>query len=142
MKTVVCALVLTALLTGCDKAPIESSEPTPEFLAEGLKVYTQNCLTCHMADGGGVPHMQPALDGSPSVSGDPTTLIRMLIQGPNKVLPANRPHFSATMPSFSSKLSDEEIAAVLTYIRQEYGNHASMIKVQKVTTIHNQFGGG
>ena len=142
MKKSIGALLLLALLSGCSQAPAPPSGPSAaDLLAEGAKVYTKTCASCHMADGGGVPNLQPDLNDNPVVTGDPTTLIRVLIQGPAKVLPPDRPHFSNTMPSFAPTLSDEQIAAVLTYIRQQYNNNPSAIDVQKVAVIRNQYGG-
>ncbi len=97
----------------------------------GSKVYLESCAVCHMTDGSGVPGMQPALDGDPVVGGDPGQLIRLVLQGPAKVLPANRPVFSSTMPAFN-QLSDRQIADLLTYVRDQYGEKASAIKPGQV----------
>jgi mono/diheme cytochrome c family protein len=97
----------------------------------GSKVYLDSCAVCHMTDGSGVPGMQPALDGDPVVGGDPGQLIRLILQGPAKVLPADRPIFSSTMPAFD-QLSDQQIADLLTYLREQYGGKASVIKPEQV----------
>jgi mono/diheme cytochrome c family protein len=99
--------------------------------AAGSKVYLESCAVCHMTDGSGVPGMQPALDGDPLVGGDPGQLIRLILEGPAKVLPANRPVFSSTMPAFN-QLSDQQIADLLTYVRDQYGGKASAIKSDQV----------
>jgi len=99
----------------------ESKRNAQEISPDGAKVYAQNCATCHMADGSGVPNLQPALADSPVVAGDPTQLIRVLLLGPAKVLPANRDSYSNTMASFA-QLSDGEISAVLTYIRHQFAS--------------------
>jgi len=87
-----------------------------------------------MADASGVPGMQPALDGDAVVAGDPQQLIRVVLEGPAKVLPADRPAFSNTMPPFS-RLSDEQIADLLTFLRQQYGAKASAIEPGQVTAL-------
>ena len=97
----------------------------------GSKVYLDSCAVCHMTDGSGVPGMQPALDGDPVVGGDPGQLIRLILQGPAKVLPADRPIFSSTMPAFD-QLTDQQIAGLLTYVREQYGGKASVIKPEQV----------
>jgi mono/diheme cytochrome c family protein len=85
-----------------------------------------------MADGGGVPNMQPPLVGSAVVSGDPIQLIRVLLRGPANVLPADREPYSNTMPAFA-QLPDAEIAAVLSHVRKQFGQGASPITTSLVT---------
>ncbi len=109
----------------------QSAESGPEQLSAGAKIYTNTCASCHMVDGSGVPNLQPALDGDALVAGDPDILIRVVLEGPAKVLPADRPVFSNTMPPFY-QLSDQDIADVLSYIRQQYGAKASAIKPSQV----------
>jgi hypothetical protein len=73
-----------------------------------------------MADGGGVPGIQPPLRGSRIVADDPVALIRLLLQGPAGALPANRETYSSTMPAFTY-LHDGDIASLLTYVRRTFG---------------------
>jgi len=75
--------------------------------------------------------MQPALKNDPILSGDPKTLIQTVLKGPAAVLPADRPHYSNTMPPFA-RLSDDQIALLLTYLRHQYGNAASAIDAKQV----------
>jgi mono/diheme cytochrome c family protein len=118
-------------------AQSQSAGPAPERFAAGAKTYTNTCAPCHMVDGSGVPNIQPALDGDAVVGGDPNILIRVLLEGPAKVLPADRPVFANTMPPFF-QLSDQEIADVLTYIRQQYGGRASAIEPSQVTALRGR----
>ncbi len=112
----------------------QSTEPAPERMVAGAKIYTNTCASCHMVDGSGVPNMQPALGGDAVVAGDPNILIRVVLDGPAKVLPADRPIFSSTMPPFY-QLSDQDVADVLNYIRQEYGTKASAIEPSQVAAL-------
>jgi mono/diheme cytochrome c family protein len=73
-----------------------------------------------------VPDMQPALAGSAIVAGDPSTLGRLLIHGPDAVLPKTRARYENEMPAFDT-LSDEEIAAVMAYVRREHGGKSEPI---------------
>ncbi|HEY0257830.1 MAG TPA: cytochrome c [Candidatus Methylacidiphilales bacterium] len=92
---------------------------TPD-LAQGKELYTDNCSSCHQAGGVGMANMSPALKDNPIVAGDSKQLIQIVLKGPAAVLPANRPHFgSSTMDSFYYKLDDNQVAAILTYIRQD-----------------------
>ena len=129
--------MLAALCLMAVCASSQSTAPAPEQLAAGEKVYTNTCAACHMVDGSGVSNIQPALDGDAVVAGDPNMLIRVVLEGPAKVLPADRPVFSNTMPPFY-QLSDQDLADVLTYIRQEYGNKASAIQPSQVAALRRE----
>jgi mono/diheme cytochrome c family protein len=78
-----------------------------------------------------VPNLQPALIDSPVAAGDPAQLIRVVLLGPAKVLPANREPYSNTMPAFP-QLSDGEISAVLTYIRHQFASQAPAITASEI----------
>jgi len=106
--------------------------PAPATNDKGRAVFQQACAVCHMVDGSGVPNMQPALDGGNKlVMGDPGTLIALLLKGAEGALPANRQRYANQMPAFDT-LSDDEIAAVLSYIRSSFGNKAPAITPKQV----------
>jgi glucose/arabinose dehydrogenase/cytochrome c5 len=114
--------------------PAAAAAPKPAAAAAdspGAKLYALACATCHMPDGSGVPNLQPALVGSKVVAGPPATIIKAVLLGPDKVLPKNRPQLGNQMPAFDS-LSDEDIAAVLTYVRQTFGKGASAVTPAQV----------
>ena len=139
MKQLLVLLPFVVLMVGCSQSPEAPAVDPAKVLADGQKVYTTNCETCHQPDGYGVPNMQPALVDDDIVAGDTTQLIRVVLQGPAKVLPAGRPTYANVMPSFN-QLTDEQIADVLTYIRHEYGHDASPVDAQQVKTVRSQFG--
>jgi len=113
-------------------SPIEPARNVPMGSApDGAKIYAQNCTTCHMADGRGVPNLQPALVDSAVVAGDATSLIRVVLLGPAKVLPADRAPYSNTMPPFA-QLSNREISAVLTYIRRQFASGAPAVTTEEI----------
>ena len=85
----------------------------------GARLYQSVCAICHMADGSGVPSMQPPLRGSPVVAGDAVRLIQVVLNGPAAVLPADREHYQNTMPAFSG-LSDGDLAEVVNYVRRTF----------------------
>ena len=87
----------------------------------GKALFAQLCAACHMADGTGVPNMQPSLVDSPVVRGDPMTLARVILHGPAAVLPADRPKFSNVMPGFAPVLTDPQVADLASFLRQVFG---------------------
>src|SRR6202035_4741210 len=103
----------------------------PKMVAGGA-IYADECSACHGMDGKGVPYLFPSLAGSPNVrSADPTSLIRVLIEGARSVAPGGEPT-GPGMPSFAWKLSDDEAAAVLTYIRNSWGTSAPAVDPRQV----------
>lgn len=100
--------------------------------ANGLIVFTQNCVSCHQADGGGVPRMNPPLIKTTYVLGDQTRLIKILLNGFKEDVEINGENYSNVMPAFNY-LKDQEIADVLTYVRNNFGNKASGVVLKKVT---------
>ena len=88
----------------------------PALAARGEKVYQSNCVACHQATGKGVPGAFPALDGSTKVTGPKADQIHILLEG---VMKDGK---STAMVSFARQLSDTDIAAVITYTRNNWGN--------------------
>ena len=87
----------------------------------GAALYKQYCLTCHQADGGGVPRMNPPLINTSYVTGDKTKLIKWVLQGSVEKVPIDGKSYSNNMPP-QKNLTDQQIADVLTYIRSSFGN--------------------
>jgi mono/diheme cytochrome c family protein len=98
------------------------------------------CVTCHQPNGQGVPGVFPPLAGSEWAQGSADRVVRIVLfglQGPVQVRSTN--YGAAVMPAFGPVgtyvWSDEKIAAVLTYVRQEWGNKASPITPDQVAAI-------
>jgi mono/diheme cytochrome c family protein len=100
-------------------APISASDPK---MVAGEAIYADECSACHGLDGKGVPYLFLSLAGSSNVrSADPTTLIRVVIEGARSVATAGEPTGPGT-PSFAWKLSEDQAAAVLTYVRNSWAS--------------------
>jgi mono/diheme cytochrome c family protein len=116
------------------QAPVASRAPpdADHLVQQGADVYRQRCADCHGADGRGIPGIYPPLDGNSSVL-EPTGInaIRMVLLGgfaPGTV--ANpRPY---SMPPYAQQLDDTEVAAVVSYIRHAWSNHAGAASPQDV----------
>lgn|SRR5690606_33733997 len=102
----------------------------------GKKVYDSVCLVCHMADGTGVPGMYPPLINTEWVIGEKQRLIQITLQGLSGKIEVNGITYNNVMPP-NSYLSDREIADVLTYVRQSFGNDASEITIEEVQDVRN-----
>jgi len=92
-------------------------------MERGKKVYTLYCVACHQVDGGGVPGLNPPLEKASHVLGSKTTLIRIILKGMNTHEEIDGETYSNIMAPHDH-LSDQQIADVLTYIRNSFGNKA------------------
>lgn len=101
-------------------------------VALGKKLFTANCVSCHQQGGQGVPGQYPPLAGSQWVLGPPARLNRILLHGLAGEITVLGETYNGNMPAFGERLSDERIAAVLTYVRQEWGNAADPIPPESV----------
>jgi mono/diheme cytochrome c family protein len=97
----------------------------------GKKVYDTYCLSCHMEDGNGVPRMNPPLAKTTWVTGDKKKLIAVILNGMDEEVQINGQAYSNTMAPHDF-LKDDEIADVLTYVRNSFGNKASAVTVADV----------
>ena len=109
--------------------PVSASDPT---MAAGEAIYADSYSACHGWDGKGVPYLFPSLAGSPNVrSADPTSLIRIVLEGARSIATAGEPT-GPGMPSFAWKLSDDQVASVLTYIRNSWGSSSAAVDPHQV----------
>jgi mono/diheme cytochrome c family protein len=102
----------------------------------GKIVYTRECVSCHQSDGGGVVTKNPALTGK-FVSGDKKHLIQILV-GEHASSFERKGNESTYEVYRNPVMSDSEIANVLTFIRNSFGNKASSVKISEVKTVRNQ----
>jgi mono/diheme cytochrome c family protein len=100
----------------------------------GKKIYTTYCLSCHQADGSGVPKMNPPLIKTSWVLGDKKRLINVMLNGMNEKIVIDDEEYENVMASHSF-LKDQEIADVLTYIRNSFGNKASAVTAAEVKAL-------
>jgi mono/diheme cytochrome c family protein len=103
------------------------TRPEISLFDRGAKVYRSQCAQCHQAEGNGVPGVFPPLAGSDWVTGHPQVISRILISGLNGPIVVKGNTYNGNMPAFGPSglaLSDKDIAGVITYVRQEWGNSA------------------
>lgn len=98
----------------------------PRELEAGAKLYTQHCLTCHGPEGKGSPDLIPPLSKTDWVTGDKGRLIRVMLLGLSGDIEVNGITYNQEMPSYSH-LTDEEIADILTFIRNEFENKSGAV---------------
>ena len=108
-------LALLVLSTGCGKGAAE------ERIAFGENVYVRECARCHGDDGEGYPRVYPALAGDPIVTLDsPEPMIEIVTSG------------REAMPAFGGQIPIQNVAAVISYVRAAWGNHAGPVTPAQV----------
>jgi mono/diheme cytochrome c family protein len=96
-------------------------------LYEKGKITFQICAACHQANGGGLANLAPSLIDSNFVTGHPEVLVRIVLNGKE-----GTPGYPGAMPAIGTSFTDEQIAGVLTYIRNSWGLHAGAVSVASV----------
>ena len=128
-----------ALLKG-GLAPAEEQAPEPvDPMVLGKRVYN-NCQACHQADGRGVAGNYPPLDGSSWVTGRPDVLAALLLHGLEGEITVEDEVYNGIMPPWSH-LNDEQIATVMTYIRNSWSNQAPPVGPELVAAVREHTDG-
>ena len=99
----------------------------------GQRVFA-NCITCHQAKGTGVAGVYPPLADSPFVNGPPEILTRIVLHGLSGPLTVHGRTYNGAMPAWRH-LPDQQVAAVLTYVRSSFGNGAPAVAVETVAAV-------
>ncbi|HET6569332.1 MAG TPA: cytochrome c [Rhodothermales bacterium] len=110
---------------------------TPAYAADadGQKIFLTRCSSCHQANGQGVTGTFPPLAGNEFVSGDKGGVIRVLLNGLMGEVDVKGVTYSGVMPPWGTALKDDEIAAVLTYVRSSFGNKGSAVTTEDVAKV-------
>ena len=130
---------LTAIATYLKDQESTSSHPTPPppdspAMLAGAAIYHDVCAGCHKIDGTGVPYLIPDLAGSAAVaSREPTTVVQVILHGAASVATREEPT-GPQMPSYAWQLTDAQVAAVATYVRNSWGHAASSVVPE--STVH------
>ncbi len=99
--------------------------------ADGKQIYAGKCSACHQATGAGLAGVFPPLKASEWVLGDDKVLINILLHGVNGEMVVKGNTYNGAMPAWKS-MSDDELAAVMTYIRTDWGNQGTPITAKAV----------
>jgi mono/diheme cytochrome c family protein len=102
-----------------------------QALAAGAKVYQTYCIACHQGDGKGDGSRFPPVAGTRWVSGNKQRLISVVLFGLSGEIDVEGKSFNGVMPAHGF-LSDEQVGQLLTYLRQNFSNHAQGISTEEV----------
>jgi mono/diheme cytochrome c family protein len=121
----------------------QAPTPTPPPVAipagaDGAKIFAITCAACHLATGLGTEGKVPPLAGSEWVLGDEGRLVRIILHGLVGEVEVQGEMFSGAMPTWGGAFTDEQIAAVATYVRRSWGNKAPPIAAETVAKVRQQ----
>ena len=134
---------LKAVVTYIKELPFETPDETaPEPVSKedpamqaGSEIYATQCAACHGIEGEGIATQFGTLAGSSLVHASvPLTVVRMILEGARAV-PTDKYPTPHAMPAFDWKLSDEDVAAVATYVRNSFGNAAPAVTAETVGEV-------
>src|SRR5690606_1453611 len=113
------------------------AKPSAQIMAQGSQLYDIHCGTCHLPTGLGSDNTAPPLVGSPvALAADPASLINIVIYGPTLPWTApsdiwNQRRWQGMEP-FGEKMTDEDLAALLSFVRNNWENEAGAVTVKQI----------
>lgn len=131
MRLKVVIVIIGLIFLSVDAFAQTSTQSKSKLMLNGKKVYDMYCQACHQADGNGVPRLNPPLAGTVYVTGSKTRLIDIVLNGLTDPVEINGEEYNNPMAAHSF-LTDQQIADVLTYIRNSFGNKAGVITSAEV----------
>ena len=105
-----------------------------EVVEAGAKLYDQYCVVCHQRDGKGDGGRFPSLVSTNWVSGNKSRLISLVLSGLQGEIDVEGKRFNGVMPPHAF-LNDEQVGQLLTFLRQNYGNHGDAVKASDVAEV-------
>lgn len=121
-----------------DDGSSPSISETSGAILNANSLYISNCGGCHGSNGLGISGAFPPLNGSAVVQGDKETLTKILLHGLQGQLTVKGDTYNGIMPAFGNVLNDEQISAILTYVRSMSDNKSSSISTEEVHSIREK----
>jgi len=110
-----------------------------DVMARGQQVFLSNCAACHQPDGTGLPGAFPPLAGSDYLLGDRKQVMATALFGLSGPITVNAADYNGVMPS-QGHLPDEDLAAVLTYVLNSWGNDGAAVSAEEVAALRIELG--
>lgn len=118
-----------------EKQTIAKAKNKQEQIQFGKRIYEQNCLACHQANGMGVPGAFPPLAKSDYLNKDKKRAIGVVLNGLTGEITVNGKQYNSVMPA--QRLSADQVANVLTYVYNSWGNNGSTVSPAEVSTVQS-----
>lgn len=112
-----------------------SKEGAASAVRSGASLYAQHCASCHGQNGQGVAEAFPPIADSKWVTGDVSTLARIVLNGLEGFITVDGRSYDGVMPAFGDRLSDRELAALLTYLRTSINGKEGSVRAKEIARI-------
>ncbi|SHF34660.1 Cytochrome C oxidase, cbb3-type, subunit III [Modicisalibacter ilicicola DSM 19980] len=122
--------------TGADE---RLSKAVDAEMSDGRQLFVTNCSTCHQNNGSGIEAAVPPLAGSRYVLAEPEVPASIVLFGIQGEIEVAGDTYRGRMPTFGNELNDEQIASILSYVRNSWGNQASAIEAGLVAEQRRRF---
>lgn len=117
---------------------LSGERPASGAKVDGAALFATACVACHQATGAGLPGVFPPLAGSEWVNGKEATLAAIVLHGINGSINVEGASFTGAMPAFKVQFSDEQLAAVLSHIRAQWGNAGAPVSAAAVGAVRER----
>ncbi|WP_134439361.1 c-type cytochrome [Methylacidiphilum caldifontis] len=115
-------------------------EAKMDTMALGKDQYQAMCSACHQQNGLGMTGQYPPLANSEYVVGNKARLGAILLNGLSGELKINGSSYNGIMPGWKTALTDQKLAAIMTYIRNSWGNHADKVDEAEIKELREKYG--
>ncbi len=130
-------LALASLVTTAAVAA-ETAKPDADTMKRGQAVYSRTCIACHQPTGAGLPPVFPPLAGSEWVAMDASVAVRNIVQGMVGPITVKGATYNGMMPPVAG-VTDKDIADVVTYVRNSFGNSGAEVTEAEVKAIKAKY---
>ncbi|MCE9609297.1 MAG: cytochrome c [Chthoniobacter sp.] len=135
LKPTLALLVATASLAGF----VRAQDAAADQVAEGKKNYMLICVACHQPTGAGLPAVFPPLTKSPYVNGSAERFAAIILKGNAGPFTVDGKPFNQIMPPQEAMLTDEKIAAIMTFVRASFENTPAPVSAAVVAAARKKF---
>ncbi|MBA3850021.1 MAG: hypothetical protein C0502_08500 [Opitutus sp.] len=119
--------------------PTLAGPPTPAQIARGARTYRTLCLACHLPDGKGMTGLVPPLAGADFMAADRTRTVQIVLKGLNAPITVNGVAYQGLMPGLENVLTDAQVADVLTYVFNSWGNTGEAFAPEHIAALREQW---
>lgn len=133
-KGIFALLLITAGLVFVGMKPLQEDELS-KSMVRGKELYSSSCVTCHMEDGTGLEGVYPPLANADYLKKSTENAIRAIKFGQEGEVTVNGVAYNSSMPA--SGLSDQEIADIMNYIQNSWGNKGKFVSAADVEKVKN-----
>lgn len=130
-------LLFAAMLSLAATAAMAAAAPDAATLAKGHSLFENNCSACHQAHGEGMPGVFPNLAKSDFLAADPQRAVHFVLHGHTGQITVNGVTYDGSMPDVGASLSNQDVADILTYVLNSWGNPGGQIQPDAVAQVRS-----